>query len=58
MSKNYSVCSLSVFTTIPDTAKPKTERKDHTVTAVNDVAVVNKVNDVNVLAIVDVVGND
>ncbi len=30
MSKNYSFCSLSVFTTIPDTQKPKTERKDHT----------------------------
>ncbi len=30
MSKNYSVCSLSVFTTIPDTQKPKTERKDDT----------------------------
>ncbi len=30
MSKNYSFCSLSIFTTIPDTQKPKTERKDHT----------------------------
>ncbi len=31
VSKNYSCCSLSVFTTIPDTQKPKTERKDDTV---------------------------
>ncbi len=30
MSKNYSFCSLSVFTTIPETQKPKTERKDDT----------------------------
>ncbi len=31
VSKNYSFCSLSVFTTIPDTQKPKMEQKDDTV---------------------------
>ncbi len=31
VSKNYSCCSVLVFTTIPDTQKSKTERKDHTV---------------------------